>query len=552
MLGQRRFDTLWHEASQVFPVTRFGADATGVSASDTAVARTIAAAPAGSVIQFPAGGSFAFTSAIGVTKALTFVMDGATLTQATSNTPLFSGTASDCHWRGGTLVGPQYTVNKDSERAITVTGTSAASPATDISVVGVTIKTWGGYGVYLKWVNEFDVSANKITDVWYAGIGCTSCIGGVTSRNRIRNIVGTPNAYGIFFSRASQPSLTTDPRCAEITCAANVIRDVTAWEGLDTHAGSGITFVGNRVSNCSVGIAVVGSTDGTNTTFAPLGITVTGNSLNSNLTDGSAQYGISFNGAYTTVGSPTEYATGSITGNVVRGYGTQSNGLSGALYVNCTSGLTIAANSIIEPSPHGVYIGSDNVGYSVTGNTIIDQWSEGYSFPAAITAALDYQKGTIQGNTNGVGTKSATHLLTFGLRFGASMTNSAVVVGDNTFGVAATPYSVASTAAVATSQRVSPLAIGASGTAIKQHLAATKTWDPASVADGAMTSTTVTVTGAAIGDLVAVGFSLAVPAGMVLSGSVTASNTVTVTLFNKSGSVQDLASGTLRAAVWQY
>lgn len=90
------------------------------------------------------------------------------------------------------------------------------------------------------------------------------------------------------------------------------------------------------------------------------------------------------------------------------------------------------------------------------------------------------------------------------------------------------------------------------GTAITKHLSGTKTWDPASVADGAMTSTTVTVTGAAIGNPSACGFSNAVPAGVSLTANVTATDTVTVTLTNHSGGAVDLASGTLRASVWQY
>ena len=95
------------------------------------------------------------------------------------------------------------------------------------------------------------------------------------------------------------------------------------------------------------------------------------------------------------------------------------------------------------------------------------------------------------------------------------------------------------------------LTIG-SGAAITKHLSATATWDPASVADAAMTSTTVDVTGAAIGDTVAVGFSVAVPAGALLVGAVTAADVVTVTLFNKTGAALDLASGTLRADVWKH
>lgn len=75
----------------------------------------------------------------------------------------------------------------------------------------------------------------------------------------------------------------------------------------------------------------------------------------------------------------------------------------------------------------------------------------------------------------------------------------------------------------------------------------TATWNPASVASGAATSTTVTVTGAALGDLADAAFSLAVPAGVVLSAEVTAADTVTVTLLNLSGGAVDLASGTLMA-----
>lgn len=74
----------------------------------------------------------------------------------------------------------------------------------------------------------------------------------------------------------------------------------------------------------------------------------------------------------------------------------------------------------------------------------------------------------------------------------------------------------------------------------------TTTWNPASIATGAATSTTVTVTGAAIGDIVVPSFSLAVPAGVILTANVTATNTATVTLANLSGSTVDLGSGTLR------
>ena len=98
----------------------------------------------------------------------------------------------------------------------------------------------------------------------------------------------------------------------------------------------------------------------------------------------------------------------------------------------------------------------------------------------------------------------------------------------------------------------SGVTIGFGGTKITAHTSGTATWDPGSIADGAMTSTTVTVPGAVVGNTVCVGFSTAVPAGALLVGAVTAYQTVTVTLFNKTGGDLDLASGTLRADVWQH
>jgi hypothetical protein len=75
------------------------------------------------------------------------------------------------------------------------------------------------------------------------------------------------------------------------------------------------------------------------------------------------------------------------------------------------------------------------------------------------------------------------------------------------------------------------------------------TWDPASVADGAIASTTVTVTGAVAGDVALASHPGITVAGAILHAQVTAADTVTVTLLNKTGGALDLASGTLRVRV---
>lgn len=74
-------------------------------------------------------------------------------------------------------------------------------------------------------------------------------------------------------------------------------------------------------------------------------------------------------------------------------------------------------------------------------------------------------------------------------------------------------------------------------------------WDPGTVVDGDDTSTSVTVTGAAVGDMVTVSLSNAGTPDILMYGKVTAANTVDVTLLNRSGASFIPGSGTLRIAV---
>ncbi len=74
------------------------------------------------------------------------------------------------------------------------------------------------------------------------------------------------------------------------------------------------------------------------------------------------------------------------------------------------------------------------------------------------------------------------------------------------------------------------------------------TYDPPSLADGAGVTTTLTVNGAALGDIVTVSFGRDLQ-GVLLTGWVSAADTVSVRFQNESGGVIDLVSGTLRAQV---
>lgn len=112
---------------------------------------------------------------------------------------------------------------------------------------------------------------------------------------------------------------------------------------------------------------------------------------------------------------------------------------------------------------------------------------------------------------------------------------------------------VTNTVQVRRNQQLNPvqLTIGG-GAVIKKLLSATAALDFGSIAAGASADLTITVTGAAVGDAVAIGLPAAPAAGIVFFGFVSATNTVTVRAMNITGSNVDPASATYRATVLQF
>lgn len=81
-------------------------------------------------------------------------------------------------------------------------------------------------------------------------------------------------------------------------------------------------------------------------------------------------------------------------------------------------------------------------------------------------------------------------------------------------------------------------------------LTGSASWTPGSIAHDTQVTTTVTVTGAVVGDLALARFSL-VLSGLLIHAWVSAADTVTVAITNNTGSTVGLAAGTVRALVFQ-
>lgn len=91
--------------------------------------------------------------------------------------------------------------------------------------------------------------------------------------------------------------------------------------------------------------------------------------------------------------------------------------------------------------------------------------------------------------------------------------------------------------------------VGASGAAVTNLLAGTATYNPPSLADAIVATTTVTVTGAVVGDSCDPGFTtFGTVGGIHITCQVSTTSVALVTFDNESTVTQDLATGTLK--IW--
>ena len=81
-------------------------------------------------------------------------------------------------------------------------------------------------------------------------------------------------------------------------------------------------------------------------------------------------------------------------------------------------------------------------------------------------------------------------------------------------------------------------------------ITSTTTFDPPNLLNGTQTTTTMGLTGAALGDIVAASFSLS-QQGIQITAYVSSVDSVTVVFKNDTGGAIDLASGTIRARIWK-
>lgn len=395
-------------------------------------------AAAGGTLSVPPGSMFRVDGTITVTSPVTIMSSGRGGFYSQSGTTtqdLFNVTSSNVHFRGIRVVGPQFD-SVATQRGIVFKGATPTAPLKQVSVIDCELSKWSHFGIIATFVEGFQFDNNDIFDIAYAGAATMSCSYGSMDNNRVRNVTqpsGYVNSYGLSASRG-YGTLTGHPRSAHITFRGNRIADVPNWAGIDTHGGQDLLISHNVITNCDSPISCVSSRDASNTNiYAPLDIVITENTAHSGRTNGTLR-------SINLVGNAVEKATGRISGNYTRGHGVQNNSQGNGIQLAFTFGVQVTNNTMVETSPNGILFVNDNVGFTCTGNTIIDVWSDTHRVKA-IHLLQDNNSGHIDRNTVlSTGGKAAANLI--GTGFGIFVANTAsnsAVIGTNSMSIAQLP-----------------------------------------------------------------------------------------------------------------
>lgn len=344
----------------------------------------------------------------------------------------------------------------------------------------------GASGVFLLGVKEYSITGNKSKDFWDSGIDVEWCMNGVIANNQVKY---SGLGFGIsilYFTRNLQVM-------GNVACS---ILQNTGFE-----MGNNIEIANNDVEaeiRCQPNYAQA-------LDQVLEGMIIASNTIRNNITAGQVGQSLLHLGVEESADR----------GGMIRGVLIMGN-----RFRNCAQrGLT--------------YQGVDLL-------TIRDNYFENIGYDAILdfnTATRQSTRVLIDGNIlNNVGYRDFTTFTLFRTTFAS--TDVARIGPNNVWRNVDT-----------TKDGTQLIMDGSDGSVPISNLSAFITWNPGNIADGAFETTTVTVTGARVGDFAQATFSVVLTDGMWLSAKVSADNTVTVTLHNESGGSSNLASGTLRVKV---
>lgn len=385
-------------------------------------------------------------------------------------------------------------------------------------------------------------------DTFYNGVATLECARANVLLNRVRHFL----SFGVVASRSSYSHFdyNTITECDQTggvvaygiiatgddaggkpqkscTINGNLIDGIDAWDAIMSHDCDGLVIANNDIRNVRQGIDI-GHLVSTNVVK---NVVIANNSIVATTTDTWSGAGAQMGGIIAEGFDATHRILGlTITGNQVAGFfnitGAVAGGSPSHIVVTYADDAAVTGNSVsgggnLPTNSAGVYVGGTTNRLAITGNTLQGQMAlGGIRFASATVDVVAISGNTIKQTSTGNEGIAITGSTISGLALGANVTNSSL------------PWSVGTSTI----------------TLAGMDLEGTATYDPPNLADGAGTTTTVTVTGAALGDYAIASFGGDL-AGITVTAYVSSADTVSVRFQNESGGALDLGSSTLRARV---
>lgn len=377
--GEEACEALEQEVARLQGITvnalDYGVDPTGQQDSSGGIQAAIQAAN-GRTLVIPAG-TYLLIHTVTIEYPVTIMAHGALFLHSENKTAILVK-AGGVHWNGGQFTGAGKNSLQNSNCAFNIlpviSGPFPGTYLSDISIRDVVVAECGGFGISVRWAENFRVEGCTVKHCALTGIRFLGCRSGLVLNNRVSDIVDARGAgfcYGIQIAHTANRPEAQEPRSMDILVMGNWVEDVP-WNGMNSHGGIGIQFIGNRVLRCYSGISAVSTSP--SQYQAPRNTVISGNYVDGGPLPASASprsTGIKLIGPNLGV-TDRERASGVISGNYIYNYGDFVYGNTGAgIQIGWCEGVSVGSNYIDSCYGTGIRVDPDTRSAAVTGNVFV-------------------------------------------------------------------------------------------------------------------------------------------------------------------------------------